>query len=177
MRDIEYRSLKVQDCDRISEINPEQYIKNAWRVVNQKRILVEIDYHEKDWPDGYERYRNELEKTIKQNGAAVGAFDKCGKMVGFASIKNSVFGTNAKYTLLDSLFVSYELRGKGIGRSLFNQCSKQAKAWGMDKIYICAGSAEDTIAFYRRIGCIDALEINRDLYEQDIRDIQLEYKL
>ena len=47
----------------------------------------------------------------------------------------------------------------------------------MEKIYICAGSAEDTISFYKSIGCIEAVEINEALYLEDTRDIQLEYKL
>lgn len=177
MAEIVYRYLTLEDCDRISEINPKHYIKNAWRLVDNKRVLIEIDYHEMDWPDGYERYRDELEKTIKMKGAAVGAFDEADKMIGFAAIKNEMFGKSAKYTLLDALFISYEYRGKGIGSRLFKACVREARIWGMDKIYICAGSAEDTIAFYRNIGCRDALEINKVLYEQDTRDIQLEYKL
>lgn len=53
-------------------------------------------------------------------------------------------------------------------------CSNVAKEWGADKIYICAGSAEETIAFYYAIGCSEAKEVNRALYEKDTRDIQLE---
>jgi len=177
MENIEYRVLNLDECDRISEIDPQQYIKNAWRLVKGQRVLVKIDYMEMDWPDGYERYRNELEKTIKMDGIAFGAFAESGKLIGFASLKHNQFGNISKYILLDSIFVSNEARGKGIGKHLFNLCSLQGKSWGMDKIYICAGSAEETIAFYKNIGCIEALEINKELYEQDIRDLQLEYEL
>lgn len=52
-----------------------------------------------------------------------------------------------------------------------------AREWKADKIYICAGSAEETIAFYFAIGCQDAEEINTELYESDTRDIQLEFSL
>ncbi len=60
MTKIYYRELKLDECDKISEINPEQYIKNAWRDVDGKKMLVEIDYLETGWPDSYDRYRNEL---------------------------------------------------------------------------------------------------------------------
>lgn len=46
-----------------------------------------------------------------------------------------------------------------------------------EKIYICAGSSEDTIAFYFKLGCIEATEINKELYEIDRNDYQLEYRL
>lgn len=52
-----------------------------------------------------------------------------------------------------------------------------AREWNADKIYICAGSAEETIAFYFAIGCKEAEEINKELYESDTRDFQLEFSL
>jgi len=177
MEKITYRKLQADEWDRISEINPKQYIKNAWRLVDGKRQLVEIDYMENDWPDGYERYRDELKNIILTDGIAYGAFDESGKMVGFASLKRECFGETAKHILLDSMFVSNKCRGLGVGKSLFKLCSEQGKAWEAEKIYICAGSAEDTVAFYKAIGCVEALEINKELYEQDMRDMQLEYQL
>ena len=48
MEGIEYRILQANECDRINEIDPTQYIKNAWRLVAGKRKLVEIDYLESD---------------------------------------------------------------------------------------------------------------------------------
>ena len=37
-----------------------------------------------------------------------------------------------------------------------------------------AGSSEDTLALYGSLGCIDAKEINQELYESDENDMQLE---
>lgn len=45
----------------------------------------------------------------------------------------------------------------------------------LDKFYICAGSSEETIAFYYAIGCEETKEINQKLYQLDIRDYQLEF--
>ncbi|MNH46337.1 hypothetical protein D3C74_200580 [compost metagenome] len=60
---------------------------------------------------------------------------------------------------------------------MFSIISDQALKWNADKIYICAGSAEETVAFYFAIGCIEAVEINEIYYENDPRDLQLEYIL
>jgi len=177
MEQIKYRVLEESECDRIREIDPTQYIKNVWRKIEGQLKLIEINYMENDWPDGYHHYRNKLENTMLSGGAALGAFNDEGKMVGFATLDKDFFGQTAKYVLLDSMFISREYRGFGIGKKLFGLCVEQAKVWKADKIYICAGSAEDTIAFYKAIGCIEAQEIDQELYQQDPRDIQLEYKL
>ncbi|MCR8842637.1 GNAT family N-acetyltransferase [Paenibacillus sp. SC116] len=170
-----YRALALDECERINEINPAQYIKRAWREVDGQRQLVEIDYHENSWPDGYEHYLSKLKQTIQDNGYAVGAFDENGKLIGFGTVNRDMFGIKYKHVLLDSLFTSLEHRNKGIGKKLFLNCANMAQKWGVDKIYICAGSAEDTIAFYYALGCKEAEEIKTELYESDPRDMQLEY--
>lgn len=169
--------MTIEECDKIQMINPKQYIRNAWREVEGKRQLVAIDYMENDWPDGYDRYRNELENILKSGGTAFGAFDSSGILHGFVSLNKNTFGKTSRYMLLDSMFVSYTIRGNGVGKKLFALCCQEARDSFADKIYICAGSAEDTVAFYKSCGCVEAVEVNMALYEQDPRDLQLEYKL
>ncbi len=66
---------------------------------------------------------------------------------------------------------------KGIGKKLFMLSTEEVRKWDADKIYICAGSAEETIAFYFKLGCKEVEEINKELYEIDRRDYQLEFSL
>lgn len=126
---------------------------------------------------GYEYHLNSLKTTILSNGEAVGAFDENNKLIGFATLNREFFGENYKYVLLDQLFISLEHRNKGIGKKLFLIIAERAKEWQADKIYICAGSAEETVAFYFAIGCKETVEINKELYENDPRDFQLEFLL
>ncbi|MFA9559118.1 GNAT family N-acetyltransferase [Evansella sp. AB-rgal1] len=172
-----YRELLVEECDRISEIDPSQYIKKVWRIIDGEYQLIAINYMEEDWPDGYEKYRDALKETIRGGGVAIGAFDEEEWLVGFVTLNNDIFGETAKYVLLDSMFVSQQLRNCGIGKQLFQKCTEKAKEWGADKLYMCAASSQETIAFYRSLGCIDAKEVNKQLYESDPRDIQLEYEI
>ncbi|WP_243456556.1 GNAT family N-acetyltransferase [Mobilitalea sibirica] len=169
--------MVLEECDKIKEINPEHYIGKAWRLVNGMRQLVLIDYLEKDWPNGYEEHYDSLRKTLRTNGTAFGAFDTNNRLLGFATIDLNLFGERYKYALLDQMFISKECRSMGIGKKLFWLCADEARQQKADKIYICAGSAEDTIAFYFAIGCLEAAEINKTLYESDPRDYQLEYTL
>jgi GNAT superfamily N-acetyltransferase len=177
MENVIYRVLKVDEAPLIKSMNPSQFIGNAWRIIDGKRSLIIIDYYDSDWPNGYEYHYNNLKKTILSGGSAIGAFDKNNKLIGFATINIEHFGVNYKYVLLDQLFVTLESRGKGIGRKLFELSAGAAKEINADRIYICAGSAEETINFYFTIGCRNAEEINEKLYENDPRDIQLEYVL
>lgn len=174
---VKYRKLAIEDCELINHINPSQYIKNAWREVDGKRMLVDINYHDTDWANGYDHHFNSLKATILNEGCAIGAFDEGNKLIGFATINHEFFGVNYKYILLDQLFITLEHRSKGIGRKLFSIITDIAKEWQAEKIYICAGSAEETVAFYYAIGCKEAVEINKDLYENDPRDFQLEFLL
>ncbi len=177
MKKLHYRKMLISESDKINDINPRHYIKDAWRLVNNKRQLVEINYLEEGWPEGYDRYKNEFIRVLGLGGCAYGAFDDKGLLQGYALLNKETFGKSYKYMLLDSLFVSYDLRGHGIGKKLLDLTFKAAKESGGEKVYICAGSASDTISFYRNYGCIDALDINEALYELDKRDLQLEYIL
>jgi len=51
------------------------------------------------------------------------------------------------------------------------------RQWDADKFFICAGSGEETLAFYAALGCEDAKEPNQALLEKGENDIQLEYDL
>jgi GNAT superfamily N-acetyltransferase len=178
MSNVTYRTLTLEECNYIKEMNPSQYIGKAWREVDGgDRKLIEINYQDSDWPNGYEYHHSRLIDTILNNGSAIGAFDTDNKLLGFATINRQFFGKSHKYVLLDQLFITLECRNKGIGKALFLLSANVAREWNADKIYICAGSAEETIAFYFAIGCKEAEEINKELYEMDTRDYQLEYSL
>lgn len=98
-----------------------QFIKRAWREQDGKRKLVEINYQDSDWANGYEHHFNNLKATVLSDGEAIGAFDESGKLIGFATINRKFFGEKYNYVLLDQLFISLEHRNKGIGKNLFLQ--------------------------------------------------------
>lgn len=174
INDVVYRQLEYNESERIREINASQYIGRAWRMVDGIRQLVEINYQDTDFPNSYDNHLEALRETIKTGGSAIGAFLNS-RLIGFCSVNPDIFGEKYRYVLLDQIFISLEQRGKGIGKQLFMKSVTEAKKFGADKFYICAGSSEETTAFYKALGCVEAEEINPVLYENDTRDIQLEY--
>jgi len=177
MAHITFRNIEIHEVDRISEIDASIYIKYAWRDIDGKKQLIELNYDEQGYPNGLDEHIKALIDTITNNGYALGAFDENHRMIGFITLNKPLFGKSYQYVLLDQLFISKNYRKQGIGKKLINLSMQEAKSWGADKLYICAGSSQDTIAFYERLGCIEAKEINQEFYESDPRDIQLELKL
>lgn len=171
---IKYRRLDISECLKIREIDASQYIGQAWREVDGKRQLVKIDYYEPDLPNGFDAHLSKLIETVNSGGVALGAFHDM-RLVGYCSANSLVFGEKYKYVLLDQLYISKNFRNKGIGKRLFFMAADKSKGNGAEKFYICAGSSEETIAFYYAIGCKEAMEINEELFQNDARDMQLEY--
>ncbi|MDO5574627.1 MAG: GNAT family N-acetyltransferase [bacterium] len=170
---MEYRIMTASESGRIKEINAEWYIGNVWRTVDGKRILVPMNWQEHELPNGLPWHIAHFENTIKGGGTAVGCFDD-GTLIGYGTLDADVFGEISRYVLLDQLFISHEYRSHGIGKQLIEMLKEAARELGANKIYVCAASAEDTIAFYRKAGFQDAVEINSELFAADPNDLQME---
>ena len=174
---ITYRQLAAHEAERMLEIDNSIPIERVWRKkggVGEKQWITVNWGQDSDYPDGNENHLAALKETFEQGGYVAGAFDGQ-KLAGFCSVNRNLFGSEHKYALLDQIFISNGYRGMGIGKTLFFMAVEQAKQWGADKFYICAGSSEDTLNFYTYLGCENAKEVNQALFEQDENDIQLEY--
>jgi len=170
-----YKKMTINQCDKISEMDASQYITRAWREVEGERTLVTIDYLDPQWPNGYEVHRDNLKATIQLEGEAIGAFDESNRLIGFVTVNRMNFGEQTTYALLDQLFISRESRGNGIGTKLFEEAIEIAKRFEVENLFICAGSAEETIAFYRAMGCTEACERHEGFYKSDPRDLQMTF--
>ncbi|MGL4570521.1 MAG: GNAT family N-acetyltransferase [Clostridium sp.] len=171
-----YEELNIGQAEKICDIDGECYIHNAWREVNGVRTLIEINWTDYELPNGLSWHIEHFKASLSMGGKAIGCFDN-GRLVGYIVLNSDIFGDSSKYILLDQFFISKNYRNKGIGKRLFNICCELAREFRAEKIYICAGSSEDTIAFYFKLGCVEATEINEELYEMDRNDYQLEYTL
>lgn len=104
------------------------------------------------------------------------AFDG-GVLAGFAAVTNEPFGPAEEYLQLSELNVSQPLRGQGIGRELFRLACEQARTRGAQKLYLSAHSAEETQAFYRAMGCVEAAWYHPELVALEPCDCQMEFLL
>jgi len=174
---LNYRQLDLSEAERISEIDATNFIKNVWRKnTDGEYELQEINWTDHELPNGFEWHLNRFREALSNGGASFGCFDG-DTLVGYAVTGGKVFGQSERYLLLDQLFISQKYRGQGIGKALFMMCADRARCLSAEKLYLCAGSSENTMAFYKKLGCVPAAEVNEELLADDPNDIQPEYRL
>ena len=153
-----------------------QEIKECWRKIGNDFILVPNEFVE-DWDM---KKCREIAQTIidgiKENGFAYGAFFE-DKLVGYIYVYKKFFGSANQYIELQLFHISEPFRRMGIGKELFRLACVTAKELGAQKLYISAHSSRESQEAYRRLGCVEAMEVNLQIAENEPYDIQMEYQL
>ncbi len=153
-----------------------QTVSQCWRKIDGAWQIRDIAFTD-DWNE--EEYRTlavQLKNTAMNGGIVFGAFAN-GELKGFSSVEPGLFGKNREYLDLSNIHVSQDMRAKGIGRELFRLSKGWAKRHGAQKLYISAHSSVESQAFYRAMGCVEALEYHRAHVEREPCDCQLECPL
>ena len=153
-----------------------QRVTNCWRKINGEYKLMPVDYTE-EW-NLYDR-RNMAQKIISAFHCDSIAFAAVmdNSVIGFALLNNSLFGRNKQYSDLTEFYVTETFRRRGVGKKLFERICSEAKRHGAKKLYISAHSAEESIAAYKKYGCVLAEEPDAAHIEKEPFDLQLEYNL
>lgn len=175
-KEIYVRELSIDDINEnlLKFYSRFQEVNKVWRVENNRKVIKDISFIE-DWD--YEEKQaiiKALKETILDDGAVFGVFE-AKKLKAFASISGTLLGENKEYLQLLQLHVSNDLRGKGIGKMLFQSCIEKAKELEAVKLYISAHSSIETMSFYTRMGCVDAKWLYKYQVEIEPCDCQLEY--
>lgn len=174
---VEYQELSLAQMNQALFDNFIRYQKvtNCWRKEEGQWVIKEDPFID-DWSDDdYHILVTCLKQTINQGGFVGGAFYQ-GKLKGFVSVEAKLF-SEENYLDLSSLHVSSDIRGKGIGKKLFEMAKQWAKKQGADKLYISSHSAVETQAFYKAMGCKEARIYNQEHVLNEPFDCQLECKL
>lgn len=174
----EYRRLsKDEICQELfNGFIRHQEVTKCWRKINGEWIIKDAPFID-DWTQkDYEVLVSCLKNTSATGGFVYAAFHN-GVLKGFVSVEPGLSGGVQKYLDLSSIHVSEDMRGKGIGKTLFNAAREWAKKKGALKLYISAHSAVESQAFYKKMGCVEAKEYASWHVEAEPFDCQLEYIL
>lgn len=73
---LQYREMHIEEAERIAEIDATCYIKNVWRmnVETGQYELTEINWTDKDLPNGFEWHLQRFKETFKSGGKKKEAF-------------------------------------------------------------------------------------------------------
>lgn len=135
-----------------------QEITKKW--VKQDEVWTLADaFLLREWSDEKRVWVTEyMCEQIDRGGVVVGAFSD-DRIIGFCCVDGVVSGSSAKYANLTMLFVDDYWKRHGIGMTLFRKAQEHARRLGAEKIFISAIPSAETVAFYQKMGCIDAAEI------------------
>ncbi|MBE6054949.1 MAG: GNAT family N-acetyltransferase [Clostridium sartagoforme] len=175
---MEYRKLLYEEVniDLFKNFRRYQKVTKCWRKENDEWVIKDVPFID-DWnEDEYEILIKYLKNTIETKGIVYGAFID-NNLKGFASVEYDFIDKSNIYFDLSSLHVSEDMRGNGIGKTLFQMSANWAKESGAKKLYISAHSAIETQKFYKAMGCTEALEYNESHVAREPFDCQLEYIL
>ncbi len=178
MEETIFRELTQADLEPglFAEFRRRQQVKRCWRKAEGRWVLKDIAFTD-DWDAGdHVRVCGQLAEALTHRGRAWGAF-AAGKLKGFASVDGRLIGSQRQYAVLAELHVSEERRGQGLGRRLFTLAAGFARELGAKKLYISAMSAEESQAFYRAMGCVEAEEYDPPHVEKEPCDVQMECQL
>ncbi len=173
---IEYRFLRTEDlCPELfAGFQRHQKVNRCWYREHDRWALRDMPRTIENWGEKELAFICWcLGRTIADGGLVTGAF--VGDFLkGIVSVESARFGSRNQYMEIPFLQVSEDMRGNGIGRQLFAVAKVFAAEKGAEKLYISSNPAEETQAFYRAVGCVEAEEYSETHVQQGPFDCQIE---
>lgn len=183
MHKINLENLKIVRLDKnnfnknsLDNFILKQRVEKCWRKINGEYKLLPVCYTEEWNLSECQQMAQKIISEINFGSTAIAAVLN-NEVVGFALLGHSLFGNEKQYVDLSEFYVTETFRRCGIGQMLFEQICFEAKQFGAKKLYISAHSAEESIAAYKKYGCVLAAEPDRVHMQKEPFDLQLEYDL
>ncbi len=183
MHKINLENLKIVRLDKnnfnknsLDNFILKQRVEKCWRKINGEYKLLPVCYTEEWNLSECQQMAQKIISEINFGSTAIAAVLN-NEVVGFALLGHSLFGNKKQYVNLSEFYVTETFRRCGIGQMLFEQICFEAKQFGAKKLYISAHSAEESIAAYKKYGCVLAAEPDRVHMQKEPFDLQLEYDL
>ncbi len=139
---LQYRTLRENElCRKLFRgFIRRQIVTKCWRRENGIWVVKDAPFTD-DWSEeDYQTLIFCLKNTVSTGGVVYAALQG-DVLKGFASVEPDFFGGENKYLDLSSIHVSEDVRGAGIGASLF----RLAKEWAKKKaVYLCSFSGRNS---------------------------------
>jgi predicted N-acetyltransferase YhbS len=167
------RPLERDEVETVWSIDRREVIENIYYLEDGELVLREEYYDMQGWAPGEpEQYAPILLDCFDRGGAFYGAF-KDGELVGVVVLESKFIGKDEDKLQLVFLQVSRDFRGRGLGRTLFEKAVKRARELDAKALYVSATPSENTINFYRRMGCVVTEDVDPELFALEPKDIHM----
>ncbi len=134
---IEYRRLEEKEICRelFGQFIRRQEVGKCWRRVDGEWVIRDDPFVD-DWTEeDYRKLVACLQNTLATGGFVYAAF-RDGALKGFASVEAALFGGEQGYLDLSSIHVSQDMRGQGVGRTLFLAAKGWARERGAEAVHL-----------------------------------------
>ena len=124
-----YRNLLENEICRqlFLHFTRHQIVTKCWRKRNGQWTVENAPFID-EWTEAdYEELILDLQETVHSGGFVYAAFYN-DQLKGFVSVGSNPFGNAHSYLDLTHIYVSEDMRRRGIGRTLFNAAKAWAKA-------------------------------------------------
>jgi len=171
---IQERALRRDEVEKVWTIDRSEVIDNFYRYEAGALVLRPERHDVRGWPPGEaEKYTPILLDCFDRGGWFHGLFDG-DRLVGTVVLESKFIGARRDRLQLVFLHVSSAYRKRGLGTRLFTLARTTARERGASRLYVSATPSENTINFYRRMGCVIAKEPDPELLDLEPEDIHLE---
>ncbi len=172
-----HRTLSRAEIELIWTIDRSEVIENVYYLQEGALVLQPEHYDMGGWPPGEaEKYTPLLYACYDRGGVFAGLFDGP-RLIGVAVVDTQFIGSNHDLLQLKFLHVSRDYRQQGVGTRLFEQAKAIAAERGAKGLYISSTPSENTVNFYRRLGCRVMPEPDPELFALEPEDIHFECTL
>jgi ribosomal protein S18 acetylase RimI-like enzyme len=171
------RTLSRAEIELLWTIDRSEVIENVYDLQDGGLVLRPDYFNLHGWPPGEaETYTPLLYACYDGGGVFTGVFAGS-RLIGAAVIDTKFIGPNHDLLQLKFLHVSRDYRKQGVGTHLVEQVKAIAAERGARGLYISATPSENTVNFYRRLGCQVISEPEAELFELEPEDIHFECAL
>ena len=171
------RQLAREEVEEVWTIDRSEVVDNIYCFERGKLELRPDHCDIEGWPPGEaEKYTPLLIECFDRGGWFYGLFDGR-SMIGAVILEAKFIGQHKDRLQLKFLHVSRACRRRGLGRRLFELAREEACKRGAKRLYISATPSENTVDFYRRLGCVVAQEADPELFTLEPDDIHLESEI
>ena len=174
---VDFRELEREEIYQLGQIDRAETIDGIYYQRDREYVMVAEHHDVPKWSDAFKQEKISRLLEVFDSGATVfGAFDDR-VLVGLAMLDHQPVESRDKRLNLEGLWVSQPYRNQGIGKVLFRMTAKEARSRGAHTLYVSATPSENTVRFYRRLGCRPADPIDSVLFEKEPEDIHFELML
>lgn len=168
------RLLTREEIPLVWTIDRSEVIHNIY-TLQEGELVLKPDYFDmRDWPPGEaETYTPLLYDCFDRGGVFYGVFEDT-QLAGVVIIDSKFIGPKRDLLQLKFLHISQAYRKQGLGARLFEKAKEVARERGARGLYVSATPSENTINFYRRLGCTVTPTPDPDLFALEPEDIHLE---